>query len=615
MSSSFYRNSISRSRVARYGFAVIFAVLGCALRYGLIPLLGESSFPFLLAYPAVAAAAWVGGLGPGIVASLVSVGLSDYFFLVPLRKIAPVSTAQVTSLLIFFAASILIALLGERSRVALRRLLNELTARLQSESELRQSNEQLHVVLDNAQIALWEWRVGEGHFDYLNEIPVLAGLGMKADRETWNRWIHPEDQARFWDSLQRVLVEGTSARLEYRLIRPEGSTYWLRTRAYASRDSEGKVERIFGVVEDVTSRRKAEDASNRLAAIVTSSEDAIISRDLDWKITSWNDAATRMFGYTPEEAIGQSVFLIIPPELREEEMRIQKAIIAGERVAHYDTRRLRKGGESVDVSLTVSPILDSNGKVVGASKIARDITDRMRAELALRRTEMEAAKGRVAAVIAHEINNPLEAITNLGYLLAMAPELHPASRELLESLNSEVARVSDITRQALAYYREGTKSTAVSLNAIVDGILDLYRRRIAQKSVNLEFKRDEDLPLINVKAGELRQIVSNLVGNALDAVPNGGTIRIRTRSTDCHVRITVSDNGHGIPPERRKRIFQPFETSKGEKGTGLGLWVSKGLVEKYGGRIRFRSSLRSGHQGTSFMVVFPRPEVKHASAA
>jgi len=504
MASVSTRTFVAQSRKSRYGIAAIAAAIGLAGRLALVPVVGLSDLPFLLAYPAVAVAAWVGGLGPAVFCSVISIAGAELFFLSPVRQALPISLAQAASLVVFFGASLLIGFLGDRSRRVLHKLTEEFHSRMEKESELRLTNELLRV---------------------------------------------------------------------------------------------------------------AEESTSRLAAIVTSSDDAIISKDLNGVITSWNAAAIRTFGYVEEEIIGQSIFILVPGELHGEEVRILKAIARGEPVRHYETVRVRKDGKRVDVSVSVSPVKDRNGKVVGASKIVRDITEQRRVEHALRMTEMEAAKGRLAASIAHEINNPLEAITNLGYLVARIPELSEPARELVLTLNAEVARVSDITRQALAFYRDNTEATAVSVNLVAEGVIELFRRRIEQKSVRLQLELGDNIPRVIVKTGELRQVLSNLLANSLDAIATGGVIVVRTRSTRDQVRITFSDNGHGIPHERRELIFRPFETTKGEKGTGLGLWVSKGLIDKYGGRILFRSSEKSSYQGTSFTVILPRPVIEKAGAA
>lgn len=495
---------VSDDRRIRYGFAVVCTAVAMGLRFVLIPLIGQKDLPFLLAYPAVAAVAWVGGMGPAVVCSLLSAVLADYFFFPPIFSFVTFSASQLFSTAVFLGASLLIGSLGERSRRAISRLSAELSTSVVKESALRAASEKL---------------------------------------------------------------------------------------------------------------RAAEDAQSQLAAIVTSSDDAIIAMDLDGTITSWNESATRMFNYSAEEALGKPIYLLIPTHLHDEEKKILRAIASGKRVQHFETVRLRKGEVPLQVSLSVSPILNPEGGVMGASKISRDITEQKRAEEALRRTEMEAAKGRLAASIAHEINNPLEAITNIGYLMARMPELTPSSRELMTTLNSEVSRVSDITRQALAFYRESSDPSAVSVGAVVDGVLDLFRRRMAQKLIRLQVLNGENIPRVLVKPGELRQVLANLLANALDAVPEGGCITIRTRSTAAQVRITVSDNGEGIPRNRRDLMFRPFETTKGDQGTGLGLWVSKGLMEKYGGQILYRSSQSERHRGTTFTVILPRPVMEQAGAA
>ncbi len=464
------------------------------LRFAFNPVLGKEDVPFLIAYPAVVLASWIGGLGPALLCSLFSAVVADYWFFPPTHVFTAPNRAQAVSTGIFLTASILIGSLGERSRQAIRRLSAELVTSIQKEAELRSAGEKL---------------------------------------------------------------------------------------------------------------RAAEEAQSRLAAIVTSSGDAIIGMDLKGTITSWNAAAEKMFRYAAEEVIGKPIFLLVPPELHEEERRMLETISRGDRVQHLETVRLRKGSEPVQVSLLVSAILDAQGRVIGASKISRDITEEKRAEQALKRTEMEAAKGRLAATIAHEINNPLEAITNLGYLISRAPELGPDSQEMIAALNREVCRVSDITRQALAFYREPLQSSAVCVPEVIESVIELFRRRIDQKAVQLRVLNGQDIPPVNVKPGELRQVIANLLANSLDAVSAGGHITIRASATKSVVKITVSDNGEGVPRDHRDLMFRPFHTTKGDQGTGLGLWVSKGLMEKHGGTILYRSS-QGAYKGTSFTVLLPR---------
>jgi len=353
-----------------------------------------------------------------------------------------------------------------------------------------------------------------------------------------------------------------------------------------------------------------EEAALRLAAIVESSDDAIVSKDLSGTITSWNAAAERLFGYKPEEIIGRSVLTIIPPELHVQEPEILRKLAAGERIEHFETERIRKNGERIWVSLTISPIKDAGGRVIGASKIARDISERRQIQEVLIQSEKLAATGRMAAAIAHEINNPLEAVTNLAYLLSIDTTLSPTARGYAQMMLEEVARASEITRQTLAFYRESGRPSAFDVRELLDDILTLNRPHLDRRGIRIT-RRFRDTPLVFGYASEVRQVFANLLLNAADAVSEAGAICVRTGS-DCggpgssrRVRITIADNGTGIPNEHRKHLFTPFFTTKGHRGNGLGLWVSKGIVEKHGGKIHVRSSICKGRSGTVFAVILP----------
>jgi PAS domain S-box-containing protein len=349
------------------------------------------------------------------------------------------------------------------------------------------------------------------------------------------------------------------------------------------------------------------EARLQLAAIVDSSDDAIISKNLHGIITSWNAAATRVFGYRPEEIVGRSVLTLIPPELQDEEPEILRKVTSGQRIEHFETRRRRKDGRLLDISLTISPIRDPSGKIVGISKIARDITERKLVEAALFESERMAAIGRMAASIAHEVNNPLEAILNLAYLLAQHPSLDDEARGYSRLLIDEVLRVSEITRQTLSFYRDTSKSGKVEMASLLESVLKLHRPMMLRKSIDIQARYRQPARLW-ASAGELRQVFTNLLINAVDALPTGGKIWVdvgpaQHGETVC---VTIADNGPGIPVAVQSRIFEPFFTTKAGKGTGLGLWVSQGIVRKYGGAIRMRTSPEPGHRtGTVFRVCLP----------
>ena len=238
------------------------------------------------------------------------------------------------------------------------------------------------------------------------------------------------------------------------------------------------------------------------------------------------------------------------------------------------------------------------------------LAERAKAEEALRTAEKLAVTGRLAASVAHEINNPLEAVVNLLYLISLSPSLQQ-SKEYAQTGMSELARVSEIVTQTLRFYRQNSKPLMVKVNEIMDSALVLYKARLSSAQIVLE-KDFRQCPPIFARAGELRQLIVNLLGNALDAMSRGGTLKIRITSTReqrngarAGIRLTIADTGSGIRPEIKRRLFEPFVSTKGDLGTGLGLWVSSGIVKNHGGTIRVRSNSRPPATGSVFSVFLP----------
>jgi PAS domain S-box-containing protein len=345
-----------------------------------------------------------------------------------------------------------------------------------------------------------------------------------------------------------------------------------------------------------------------LAAIVESSDDAILSKTLDGTITSWNSAATRIFGYRPDEMIGTSVLRLIPDDLVGEEGSIIRRLRAGERIEHYETTRLKKTGERIELSLTISPILDAEGHVVGASKIAREIGQRKEFERMLVQTEKIVATARMAATIAHEINNPLEAIVNLIYLARMDESVSDEVREHLELAEQEIERVSLIARQTLGYFRETTQATSEQISVVVEEVLTVYRSKLSHGRVHVHRKFFPAAPIF-IRKGELTQVFANLVANAIDAMADGGNLSIMISQEIVFGRSGVLlhfiDDGNGIPEHQREQIFEPFFTTKQKHGTGIGLWVSRQLVESHGGTVSVTSSEGPEERGACFSVFLP----------
>jgi PAS domain S-box-containing protein len=479
-----------------------------------------------------------------------------------------------------------------------------------SEAELKSEEdiEHLRLAASAGQIGTWEWEPVSGAQSLSAELLRIFGFAA-SDSEISRKWaarVSPDD----WPNVQQSMQFGSETgrmEFEYRYLHPDLGMRWIYCKGCRI---QGK-SRMFGIVQDVTARKAAEEGSRRLAAIVESSEDAIISKDLKGTITSWNPAAERMFGFTAAEMIGRPITTIIPPELLADEVRILATITRGERIEHFETVRLKKSGDPIEVSLTVSPVKDATGQIIGAAKIARDITQRKKAEQTLLVTERLAAVGRLAATVAHEINNPLEAITNLVYLARIGT---PSGQVLdfLKSAEEQLASVSHITRQTLGFYRETSGARRVLLSEIVASVVSVFASRIRNKGIQLVSEIDSDVEIYAVP-GELRQVVANLVSNSIDATPSSGKIRIRVSKArrpgadrTSGVRITVADTGPGIPAETLTRVFEPFFTTKRDVGTGLGLWVCKNIVETHQGTIRGRSSTVRGKSWTAFSVFLPR---------
>lgn len=391
-------------------------------------------------------------------------------------------------------------------------------------------------------------------------------------------------------------------------VRKSGEKFPIFVTISPVKDATGKVIGASTIARDISERRQFDDSRFRLAAIVESADDAIISKDLNGIIKTWNQGAYRMFGYTSEEMIGQPLLRLIPEELHYEEDEILRKLRAGERIDHYETTRVRKNGDPIEVSVTISPIRNFEGRVIGASKIARDISDRKHMEKMLIQSEKLAATGRMAAAIAHEVNNPLESLMNLIYLARLNCSESSKAHSYLLTAEGELERVSHIARQTLGYYRDTGSPSEVYLHDLVENVLRVYQSKLIAGGITVESSFN-DLRKISVSHGEMLQVFSNVIANAIDAMKDGGKLSISLRRTIAldadGIQINIRDDGIGISQENLRRIFEPFFTTKGNLGTGIGLWVTKQLVESRGGRISVVSSTEAGRSGTSITIYIP----------
>jgi len=354
----------------------------------------------------------------------------------------------------------------------------------------------------------------------------------------------------------------------------------------------------------------------KLDAALASMTDAVFISDVAGRFHHFNEAFATFHRFKNKSECAQTFAEY--PEILEVylpdggpaplEMWAVPRALRGENATNAEyTLRRKDTGETWVGSYSFGPIRDNEGKIVGSVVVGRDITDRKQAEQALLRSEKLASVGRMAASIAHEINNPLAAVCNVIYLIKMNKELPESVREDLEVAEEELQRIEYITRQSLGFYRESNGSALTSLYDVLDSTVELLKSQTRAKGAAI-VKQWRGEVKINAVAGELRQVFANLVTNALDAVDRDGRITLRVSvcsSQGGRIRITVADNGEGISASALPHIFEPFFTTKGTFGTGLGLWVSKQIIDKHSGSIRVRSSRSGARRGTVFSVFLP----------
>lgn len=398
-------------------------------------------------------------------------------------------------------------------------------------------------------------------------------------------------------------------------VRKNGEKFPISVTISPIRDDSGTIIGASKIARDISDRRRADENRFRLAAIVDSADDAIISKNLDGIITSWNNGARHLFGYEEGEIVGQSILRLIPENLLHEEDEILRKLRDGDKIEHYETTRIGKNGEIREVSITISPIRNSSGQVIGASKIARDVSDRKKVERLAIEAEKIATTGRMAAAIAHEINNPLASVLNLIFLARQDGLSKQEIQNYLATAESELERVSHIARQTLGYYRDTGSPSEVHLRDLMENVLTVYRSKLLAHSIVVDARYD-DLRKLSVRPGEIIQVFSNIIANAIDAMPQGGKLSIsmtQTMTAERHgMQVLVNDTGHGIRREHLAKVFEPFFTTRGNLGTGIGLWVARQLVERHGGHISISSSTERSDSGTRVILYLPfkGPEIE-----
>lgn len=410
------------------------------------------------------------------------------------------------------------------------------------------------------------------------------------------------------------------------LVARDGARRAIDDRIAAIVDDSGDISGIVIVFREISERKRADEGLARLAAIVESSDDAIVGKTLNGIIQTWNTGAQRMFGYSAAEAIGQPITLIVPPDRHEEESVILERLRDGQRIAPFETVRIAKDGRRLDVSVTISPIRDRAGRVIGASKVARDVTarNRMNEALRLRDEQLRIAdrrKEELLATLAHELRNPLAPLRNGLQLLRLTPNNVAAvesTRQMMERQLTHLVRLIDdlLDVSSITRNRIELQFAIVRLEDVLQIALEEAKPKIEAGGHELNVSLPGEPILLNVDRTRMVQVFSNLLDNAAKFTEPGGRIELVARSEGDEIVVSVRDSGVGIAPDELPRVFDMFvqidqSVSQAKGGLGIGLALVKRLVEMHGGTID-ATSLGPG-RGSEFSVRLKRTNVPTSS--
>ena len=613
--------------ISRYSFAIAVLAAAILLRWLLDPWMADT-LPLVTLFGAVAAAVWVGGFLPAVVVLVLGYFACSYLFIPPRGVFLPHGFGQVVGMLAYLFTCSLIIGFGEALRVA--------------RARARERREVLGVTLRSIGDAVMSTDV-EGRVTYMNTVAesltgwtLAEAVGQPLD--TIFRIVNEATRTPVESPATRALREGVVVGLANHtvLIRKDGSVRAIDDSAAPIQDDEGRVSGCVLIFRDVSEQRRIEHdkagqlaAARLLAAVVESSDDAIISKSLDGVIQTWNAAAERLFGYAADEAIGKHISLVIPPERLGEEDQIVASLKAGRRVDHFETERLRKDGRRILVSLTISPIKNDEGTVIGASKIVRDVTQQRQAEERERQLLADAAtinarytaelseaarrKDEFLAMLAHELRNPLAPMSNVVQVLRARGRDGEAVQQATAMLDRQVGQMTRLVDDLLDMSRISRgkielRKERVELAPIVHQAVEATRAIYAGIQQELTVSLPPEPIVLDADPARLAQVVSNLLNNACKFTDRGGRIRLTVAPEGDAAVIRVQDTGIGIAPESLPTVFQMFtqiDTSleRSRDGLGIGLTLVKSLVEQHGGTVEARSD-GLGH-GSEFTVRLP----------
>jgi PAS domain S-box-containing protein len=502
-----------------------------------------------------------------------------------------------------------------RKTQQLERLNRELEARVTERTqELRASESQFRTLANSIPQLAWIANP-DGSVSWYNQRWYdYTGTNVEQGRtQGWYSLVDPEHATRVVAGIEHSWNSGEPWEDTFPLRREDGGYRWFLSRALPIRDASGRIVRWFGTNTDITEQKLAQEKVNeserRFRTMADKAPVMIWISGTDKLFTYVNKPWLDFTGRTLEQELGNGWCQGVYTDDLERCSQTYNTAFGERRPFSLEYRLRRADNEYRWILENGVPLISPDGAFSGYIGCCIDITERKLAEDALVKSEKLAAMGRLAGTIAHEINNPLEAISNAFHLLRGHPSLDNEAKYYARLAEEELARVVHITKQTLSFYRESKQPTSVSLSALLDSVLELQCHAMKVNGINLE-RRYRNSGIIQGFPAELKQVFLNLVGNAIQAMKGGGRLRVRVEDraqcTGRHgVRISICDTGSGINPKYAKRIFEPFFTTKETKGTGLGLWISRGIIQKYEGTIRFRSMQIAAGNVTCFSVFIP----------
>jgi two-component system, sporulation sensor kinase E len=494
------------------------------------------------------------------------------------------------------------------------REIREASARRHAKATLRRSEQHLQLAMEGAGLGMWSYDPRQKTFTADATMQKIFGSTSQVGTlEFWSSFLHPDDRAKAASRFQIAMAGGPQYDVEYRVMRIDGMR-WIRSKGQVVGDDISSAS-MFAIVEDVTDIKQSEEAFKTIADRLLLAQAAGKIASWEWELATgnfiWDGGTEWTYGRPPSEMTHvDQIFSYLHEEDRARVANDLIPAIEGRGEYRSQFRVVWPDGSMHWLDAWGKSVFSPDGTVRSVTGININITDRKLSENALIQNEKLVAVGRLASSIAHEVNNPLESVTNLLYLAERSEDLQEA-RKYLADADIELRRVSAITNQTLKFHKQSTKPTEMDAHALIDSVLAVYNSRLTNSHIKLE-KLIRCSRSVLCFESEIRQVLSNVINNAIDAMHSkGGCLFVR-----CHERrdwqsgrpglvITVADNGPGMDRETQSKVFDAFFTTKGIGGTGLGLWISQEIIQRHRGKLSVKSGQEPGHSGTVFTVFLP----------